>query len=116
MSLVFGSNFATQKSLANKFTHTFYRIFYGIKDKVSSISELILPATTLKNSCYQSLFYGCTNLNYVKAMFTTTPSSSYTSSWLYNVAASGTFVKNSQATWDVSGVHGVPSGWTVVNV
>lgn len=30
------------------------------------------------------------------------------------IFASGTFVKNSDATWDVTGVNGVPSGWTVI--
>ena len=72
-----------------------------------------LPATTLADSCYGSMFGGCTNLNYIKAMFTTTPDYNYTSNWVYNVASSGTFVKNSAATWNVSGVNGIPTGWTV---
>ena len=46
-------------------------------------------------------------------MFTTTPSSDYTSDWVNRVASSGTFVKNSAATWNVTGKNGVPSGWTV---
>jgi hypothetical protein len=33
--------------------------------------------------------------------------------WVKGVASSGTFVKNSAATWDVTGVNGIPSGWTV---
>jgi hypothetical protein len=72
-----------------------------------------LPATTLTNSCYYRMFYNCTNLNYIKAMFTTTPSSTYTSYWVNGVSATGTFVKNSAAQWDVSGVNGIPNGWTV---
>jgi len=72
-----------------------------------------LPATTLANDCYNFMFGGCSSLNYIKAMFTTTPSSSYTINWVYGVAASGTFVKNSAATWTTTGVNGVPSGWTV---
>ena len=59
------------------------------------------------------MFYGCTKLNYIKAMFTTRPSTSYTSNWVSGVAATGTFVKNSAATWNVTGVNGIPSGWTV---
>ena len=73
-----------------------------------------LPAITLKNWCYETMFQGCTKLNYIKAMFTTIPSDTYTSNWVYGVASSGTFVKNSAATWYVTGVHGVPDGWTVV--
>ena len=72
-----------------------------------------LPATTLAGYCYQSMFNGCTSLNYIKAMFTTTPSSSYTSNWVSGVASTGTFVKNSAATWNVTGDNGVPTGWTV---
>jgi hypothetical protein len=59
------------------------------------------------------MFNGCTKLNYIKAMFTTTPSNTYTQNWVSGVAATGTFVKNSAATWNVTGVNGVPSRWTV---
>ena len=59
------------------------------------------------------MFYGCTNLSYVKALFTTTPSDDYTKDWLAGVAATGTFVKSAEATWDVVGPNGVPEGWTV---
>ena len=72
-----------------------------------------LPATTLATGCYNFMFYGCTSLNYIKAMFTTTPSYTYTREWVSGVASTGTFVKNSAATWNVSGVHGIPTGWTV---
>ena len=72
-----------------------------------------LPATKLAWGCYNAMFQRCTNLNYVKAAFTTTPSISYTRDWLDGVAATGTFVKNPNATWDVTGASGVPTGWTV---
>lgn len=73
-----------------------------------------LPATSAsKTSCYSGMFQNCTSLNYIKAMFTSTPKVNYTSDWVKGVAASGTFVKNSAATWDVTGNYGVPTGWTV---
>ena len=72
-----------------------------------------LPAITLVNDCYMYMFQGCSQLNHIKAMFTTKPGTAYTSSWVSGVAANGTFVKNSSATWNVSGVHGIPNGWTV---
>jgi hypothetical protein len=75
-----------------------------------------LPATTLEYYCYQSIFNGCTKLNYIKALFTTTPSSTYTSTWVSGVASSGTFVKNKNATWDVTGSSGIPNGWTIQKV
>ena len=72
-----------------------------------------LPATELSYQCYRYMFDGCTKLNYIKAMFTTTPGTDYTYNWVSGVASSGTFVKNSAATWNVTGVDGIPSGWTV---
>lgn len=73
----------------------------------------VLPALTLVNNCYRYMFLGCSKLTYIKAMFTTAPTTSYTNGWVNNVAASGTFVKNSAATWDVVDTYGVPSGWTI---
>ena len=72
-----------------------------------------LPATTLADSCYSYMFYGCSKLNYIKALFTTTPGSSYTDGWLSGVSSTGTFVKSKAATWDVTGISGIPTGWTI---
>ena len=74
-----------------------------------------LPATTLtnKNCCYNYMFRGCTNLNYIKAMFTTTPTSTYTNDWVDGVSQTGTFVKNASATWTNTGIDAIPTGWTV---
>ena len=47
-------------------------------------------------------------------MFLTEPGqANNTINWVNGVAAQGTFVKNSEATWNVTGVDGIPSGWTV---
>ena len=72
-----------------------------------------LPATTLVDHCYDSMFYGCSKLNYIKALFTTEPSDKYTYNWVYGVSSTGTFVKSSAANWNVTGVTGIPDGWTV---
>lgn len=61
------------------------------------------------------MFSNCTKLSYVKALFTTTPCTSYTSGWLYSVASAGTFIGNLAASWDVTGTSGVPTGWTRYN-
>ena len=88
--------------------------YYYMFDGCTSLTTAPeLPATTLAYDCYAGMFYGCSKLNYIKALFTTTPSSSYTSNWVYGVASSGTFVKNKNATWNVTSVNGIPSGWTV---
>lgn len=72
-----------------------------------------LPASVLMNRCYHAMFRYCSNLNYVKAMFISTPGTNYTNNWLGDVAANGTFIKSRQANWNVSGASGIPSGWTV---
>ena len=73
----------------------------------------LLAPTKLVSSCYSGMFNGCSKLNYIKALFTTTPSSDYTNNWVKGVASSGTFVKSKSATWNVTGVYGSPKGWTV---
>ena len=90
-----------------------YCCAYMFKGCSKITSAPVLSATTLVSNCYHQMFYGCSKLNYIKAMFTTKPTTSYTSNWVNGVASSGTFVKNSSATWSVTGVSGVPSGWTV---
>lgn len=75
-----------------------------------------LPATTLSELCYNGMFRNCSSLNYVKAMFyfkegeSTNTGNVY--NWLNGVSATGTFVKNSEATWSNS-EWGIPTGWTV---
>ena len=122
--------------------HCYEYMFYGCTSLITAPSELpattlanycyeymfqnctslttapTLPATRLTRDCYSYMFHGCPNLNYIKAMFTTTPGSSYTSNWLSGVASSGTFEKNPSATWDSSisrGTSTVPEGWTITN-
>ena len=82
-----------------------------LQQKCSTAPEL--PALSIPNSAYTEMFSGCTSLNYIKAMFTTTPSTRYTQNWVSGVASSGTFVKNSAASWNVRGVNGIPTGWNV---
>lgn len=86
----------------------------GMFAHCESLTSVELPATTLLQNCYIQLLDGCTSLNYIKALFTTTPSATYTKYWARNLADTGIFVKHIDATWDVSGDNGVPSGWTVI--
>ena len=78
---------------------------------LSSAPELL--AKELIRNCYQFMFKDCSKLRYVKALFTTSPSEETTKDWLSGVAASGTFVKSKNATWNVTGVHGIPKGWKI---
>ena len=60
MSLLFGDNYKGQTDLTGK-NYAFYNLFSG-NTKVVNAENLSLLATTLANSCYNSMFSGCTNL------------------------------------------------------
>ena len=113
MSLLYGDNYKEQTDLTGK-NRAFHDLFKN-NTKVVNARSLSLPATTLSNNCYYSMFQGCTNLSYIKAMFTTMPSAflTCTTNWVDGVSSSGTFVKNSAATWTTTGTDGIPNGWTV---
>lgn len=73
-----------------------------------------LPAKTLVNGCYTFMFADCTELRYVKALFTTniTKDTAYTVNWMFGVNTStGVFVKAVDATWNLSGESGIPTNW-----
>ncbi|MBR4983162.1 MAG: hypothetical protein IKY94_11455 [Lachnospiraceae bacterium] len=137
MSMLFGDDASSNTSLSGK-EYAFSSLFSSCST-IKSVSSGFLPATTLAKYCYDSMFFGCTsltqaptlpattltsncykcmfyrcsNLNYIKAMFTTTPSSSYTYKWVDGVASIGKFIKNGKAIWNVTGVNGIPSGWSI---
>jgi hypothetical protein len=86
-------------------------MFYGCTG-ITSAPEL--PATTLVDGCYKQMFYGCTKLSYIKCLATDITAEDCLSSWVYNVASTGTFVKAPNAQW-TTGVSGIPNGWATVN-
>ena len=75
-----------------------------------------MPAKTLVTNCYKAMFSGCTNLKYIVALFTTTPSNTYTQEWVKNITKRGTFVKSSSATWTTSGDNGKPANFSAVTL
>ena len=70
----------------------------------------VLPATTGASNCYKEMFYGCSALSSITVNLTS-PSSSYTSNWVNGVASGGDFYRNSTASWS-AGNDGKPSAWT----
>lgn len=74
-----------------------------------------LPAATLANRCYFVMFGGCTSLNYIKMLATDISASECLNYWVSGVASTGTFVKNASMSSLPTGVHGIPSGWTVMD-
>ena len=107
------SSLATAPALPVTFLrmNCYQRMFYNCTSLTTAPD---LPATVLSQGCYTEMFYGCSSLNYIRALFTTQPSTTFTQSWVSGVAANGTFVKNSKATWNRNDVQGVPYGWTII--
>lgn len=91
-------------------TGCYSNMFRGCTSLVAA-PELL--ALNLVGNCYTGMFHSCSSLNYIKAMFLTTPDSNYTNWWVAGVSSSGTFVKNKDATWTLSGPIGIPTGWTI---
>ena len=96
--------------------YCYQKMFAGC---TSLVNAPVLPAKYISYSqyydasSYHGLFSGCSNLNYVKCMILTTPNNQTTFNWLAGVSPTGTFVKNSAATWTTTGPNGIPTGWTV---
>ena len=89
--------------------------YYGMFQNCTSLTTAPeLPATTLASFCYASMFYGCTSLNYIKCLATDISATLCTSTWVNNVASTGTFVTPSSTAWS-TGNNGIPSGWTRVD-
>lgn len=89
----------------------YYNMFYHCSS-LETAPEL--PALKLVSKCYTGMFVECNKLKYIKALFTTKPSTTYTQNWVIGVAANGMFVKNADATWSVSGTSGIPTGWEII--
>ena len=136
MSLIYGDEFKNKLTISSAYTFT--GLFRNCTNLVSA-ENLILPATTLAKSCYDSMFYECIslttapelpattladscykqmfcrcmNLNYIKCLATSISATNCTKNWVSGVASTGTFVKASSMTSWTTGVNGIPSGWTV---
>ena len=144
MSLIYGSAYQGKTDFPSG-TYNLCYIFYtgrqvGAVDNrnanLEDVSDLVLPATTLTQGCYESMFQdcynitsapalpattgaatdcyknmfnGCSSLKSVKVMLNPSGSNTYTDDWLEGVPHSGTFFCKSGSTW-LSGQDGIPSG------
>lgn len=88
------------------------QMFSGCTSLTSSPS---LKIQTLGKQGYYQLFYGCKNLNKIEMLATDVSATGCLSSWVNGVASAGIFIKSSTATWDITGVDGIPSGWIIKN-
>lgn len=96
---------------ATTLTDYCYDSMFGGCTSLTTAPEL--PADTLTESCYEEMFSGCSSLNYIKMLATDISEDDCLLEWVNGVASSGTFVKNSAATWTKTGISGIPTEWTV---
>ena len=135
MSLIDSTGFATATTISSYSLQKLFENNTGLTDA----SDVLIPATSIDYASMQYMFRGCTNLvkapyfyevalgassclgmfsgctslNYIKCL-ATTAGDGYTTDWVQGVASTGTFVKNPNTTW-VTGVNGIPEGWTVID-
>lgn len=148
MSLLFGDNFVNQTDLTG-YLGAFYCFFQGDSktspnERLLSVENLVLPATTLAEGCYQNMFLncksittapilpattltahcyqamfrGCSSLNNVTCLATDISAQYCTTGWMGSVSgtvASGTFTKAASMNDWTTGENGIPNVWTVVD-
>ena len=67
-------------------------------------------STTPVESCFNEMFYNCTNMNSINSFFNPTEEFNY--NWVYGVASSGTFYSFSGTNLN-RGTSGAPVGWNI---
>lgn len=129
MSLIYGEDFKNKTAFPAGSTYNYSCMFYDMigingnnNTQLEDVDGLVMPATTLTESCYESMFQGCTNLvsapflpattgatNCYKNMYNgcsnlttvksslVSPSASYTDGWLSGVASTGSFFYSKSA-------------------
>ena len=108
--------------------YSMYGMFEGCSSLINA-PELKISDLNSLTGIYERMFYGCSSLKYIKALFLTDPMLQYegqeavywpyTRNWVYGVADNGTFVQSIDATWFRKGVNAIPESWvenSVVNI
>ena len=107
-SMLDGTNFDSMTSLVG-YDYALYQLFVS-ESALTQAPEL--PAITLANWCYGSMFQTCRLLTEVRIAATTTAANAL-DHWLRNVAATGTVYADPSFTdLPTDSENGVPSGWT----
>lgn len=74
-----------------------------------------LLATTLTDYCYFYMFENCTSLKRITCLATDINAKDCTYHWNENVSSSGTFYCKEGVSW-IQGKNGIPVGWKRVNI
>ena len=95
MSLIYGDDFKNNLTISS--TRAFYGLFSECVNLVSA-ENLVLPATTLTDSCYYNMFNGCTSLTIAPELPATTLASACYCDMFGNCASLTTAPKELPAT------------------
>ena len=78
----------------------------------------VLPAPKLEKGCYQEMFYDCAKLNHVKCLATDISAEGCTKNWLTNAGteATGEKVLETAVPMTANSDDGVPTAWTAAIV
>lgn len=144
MSLLYGSNFTGHETtFPSNAKYVLYGLFLGTgNENLLKAGNMVLPAATLTEGCYSSMFMGCrslldvpalpakqltshcyysmfqacNSLNTIKCLATDISADWCTVEWSRGVTANGTFIKDANMSDWTTGYNGIPSGWTVQDV
>ena len=93
-SLLYGDSFNGQTEFPSGVgTYTFTKLFSG-NTRIRSAEQLLLPATTLANQCYYSMFYNCTALTTAPAIL---PANTLANQCYYRMFSSCILLTNAPA-------------------
>lgn len=89
------------------------------------IKAPVLSCSILPEGCYQHMFSGCKNLNFIQATAVDIDATNSLNGWTGNyidsnyddtqsgVSSTGIFIQRAGVTWP-TGVSGIPTGWTAI--
>ena len=83
MSLLYADNFVNQTTLHNRCT---FRWLFRSSTALTDASNLILPAITLSEKCYEVMFSNCSSLNNIKCLATSINANGATTGWMVGVS------------------------------
>lgn len=82
-SLLYGSNFTGQETSLPSYSNIFREIFRN-NNKLIDASKLLLPATSLMESCYSYMFWGCNHLVYAPPILPATVLADYCYRYMFS--------------------------------
>ena len=88
-------------------SYSFYNLFNSCTKLTAGPT---LPATSLGNDCYNSMFSTCTSLTSIRLGWTGNLGSTYFSNWVNNITTTGTLYYSGSD--NSTGANARPANWT----